>query len=265
VSEASRNIEDLVAPGYTQSGNGGFGAILVVTLALFICAGLYFKTIKPRERAFPETSAKLVQTQFVMNEKKEKPKPPKPKPKMEDDKSDKPIDLTHAPVLNQKADETVKEAPVPKDQQVVRRVYGLRRVYSTGLGAGGDMADAVIGKRGNTINTEVDTVTALPSDLKGRLVSITTVTTAPRLKSDVKPIYTKEMLDARVEGVIKAILTIDVDGRVKDVKILNDLGYGTRESAREAFLKWVFEPARRGSEPVATIITWSIRFVFLEG
>jgi len=108
--------------------------------------------------------------------------------------------LTKAPVLAQKADDIVKDAPPPKDQQVVRRVYGLRRIYSTGIGAGGDMADAVIGKRGNTINTDMDTLTATPADLKGRLVSITTVTTAPRLKSDVKPVYTKEMLDAKVEG-----------------------------------------------------------------
>ena len=127
------------------------------------------------------------------------------------------------------------------------------------------MADAVIGKRGNTINTEVDTITATQSDLKGRLVSITTVTTAPRLKSDVKPEYTKEMLDAKIEGVIKAVLTIDVDGHVKAVKILNDLGYGTREIARQAFLRYIFEPAKRGAEPVATVITWSMRFVFLEG
>jgi TonB family protein len=73
------------------------------------------------------------------------------------------------------------------------------------------------------------------------------------------------MIDAKVEGVIKAILTVDVDGKVKDVKILNDLGYGTKKSALEAVLKWVFEPARRGAESVATIITYSIRFVFLEG
>jgi outer membrane biosynthesis protein TonB len=65
--------------------------------------------------------------------------------------------------------------------------------------------------------------------------------------------------------VIKAILTVDVDGHVKDVKILNDLGYGTKKSALEAVLKWVFEPAKRGTEPVATIITYSIRFVFLNG
>jgi hypothetical protein len=263
--KGAASLEDLVAPGYTQSGDRGFGVVAVLTLALFICAGLYFRTIKPRERVFAENSTKIVQTQFVMNEKKEKPKPPKPKPRAEDDKSDKPIDLTKAPVLAQKADETIKDAPPPKDQQAVRRVYGLRRVYSTGLGAGGDMADAVIGKRGNTINTDVDTVTATPADLKGRLVSITTVTTAPVLKSYVKPEYTKEMIDAKVEGVIKTILTIDVDGRVKDVKILNDLGYGTRKSALDAVLKWIFEPARRGSEPVATIITYSIRFVFLEG
>ena len=259
------SFEDLIAPSYTQSGDRGFGVVAILTLALFILSGLYFKTVKPRERVFAENSAKIVQTQFVMNEKEEKPKPPKPKPKAEDEKPKEPIDLTKAPVLAQKADDIVKDAPPPKDQQVVRRVYGLRRGYSTGLGDGGEMADAVIGKRGNTINTDVDTVTAPPADLKGRLVSITTVTTAPRLKSDVKPVYTKEMLDAKVEGVIKAILTIDVDGHVKDVKILNDLGYGTRESAREAFLKWIFEPAKRGAEPVATIITYSIRFVFLEG
>ena len=71
-------LEDLVAPNYTRSGNNGFGFVVFLTLALFICAGLYFKTIKPRERALSEPSAKIVQTQFVMEEKKEKPKPPKP-------------------------------------------------------------------------------------------------------------------------------------------------------------------------------------------
>ena len=45
-------VEDLVAPGYTQPGSGPFGVVLVLTLALFICAGLYFRTIKPRERVF---------------------------------------------------------------------------------------------------------------------------------------------------------------------------------------------------------------------
>jgi Gram-negative bacterial TonB protein C-terminal len=258
-------FEDLVAPSYTEPGNNGFGVVVLLTLALFIGAGLYFKTIKPRERAIAESAAKLVQTQFVMQEKTEKPKPTKPKPKIEDEKSKEPIDLTKAPVLAQKADETVAQASPPKEQQVVRRVYGLRRVYSTGLGAGGEMADAVIGKRGNTINADVDTTTATPADLKGKLVSITTVTVAPRLISDVKPEYTKEMIAAKVEGVIKAVLTVDVDGHVKDVKILNDLGYGTKESARAAFLQWVFEPAKRGAEPVATIITYSIRFVFLNG
>ena len=83
-------LEDYVAPTYTQSGNNGFGFVVFLTLALFICAGLYFKTIKPRERVLSEPSTKIVQTQFVMEEKKEKPKPPKPKPKIEDEKSRNP-------------------------------------------------------------------------------------------------------------------------------------------------------------------------------
>jgi len=76
LSSKSTAFEDLVAPSYTEPGNNGFGVVVLLTLALFIGAGLYFKTIKPRERAIAESAAKLVQTQFVMREKTEKPKPP---------------------------------------------------------------------------------------------------------------------------------------------------------------------------------------------
>jgi hypothetical protein len=95
-------------------------------------------------------------------------------------------------------------------------------------------------------------------------VSITTVSTPPRLKHDVKPEYTKDMIAAKVEGVIKAELLVDIDGKVKEIKILNDLGFGTRERARDAFLQWEFDPAMRDNKPVATWITYSIRFVLLQ-
>jgi len=88
----------------------------------------------------------------------------------------------------------------------------------------------VIGKIGNTLDKDVDTVTATKKDLAGPLVSITTVTSAPRLRKEVKPDYTKEMIAAKVEGVIRAELLVGGDGKVKEVKILNDIGYGdTRE------------------------------------
>jgi TonB family protein len=146
----------------------------------------------------------------------------------------------------------------------VRRVYGLRRVFATGIGAGGSMGDAVIGKLGNTLNAPVDTVTATIKDLKGTVVPITTVTTAPEIITIVKPEYTREMKEARLDGVIKANILVDVDGRVKEVRILNDLGFGTAQKAREAFLQWVFKPAKRDGVAVAVWISYSIRFVFLE-
>jgi outer membrane biosynthesis protein TonB len=216
--------------------------------------------VKPLPVHYSAKPVTQITTQFVMPEKK---KPPAPRPKPVAPKQET-VDLTKAPLLNRKQDFTAPQTSVPQTKQVARPVYGLRRVYSTGIGAGGSVSEAVIGKLGNTLNKEIDTLTPTPKDIKGQLVSITSISTAPRLKHDVKPEYTKEMIAAKVEGVIKAELLVDIDGKVKEVRILNDLGYGTRERARNAFLQWEFDPAMRDGKPVATWISYSIRFVFLQ-
>jgi periplasmic protein TonB len=254
----------LLPPSAPPSSTGPFGVIFALTLAFFLGAGLYLKNVKPLPvKEFDETRTEMIKTQFLVQQQK-KPPPPKPKaPSEKKTEPKEPVDLTKAPLLNQKSDftapQTAQAAP-----QVARPVYGLRRVFSTGFGAGGSVADAVIGKRGNTLDKDIDTLTPAPKDMKGQLVSITTVSTAPRLKHTVKPEYTKEMIAAKVEGVIKAELLIDIDGRVKEIRILNDLGFGTRERARDAFLQWLFDPAMRDGKPVATWIPTSITFVFLQ-
>jgi hypothetical protein len=242
-----------------ETRNNGFNIIFTITLIAFIGAGLYLKAVKPLPVQYDEKRAVQIQTRFVVQEKK-KPEPPKPKPAAPKEA----VDLTKSPLLNQKQDFTASQQAAPQIKQEARPVYGLRRVFSTGLGAGGAVSEAVIGKLGNTLDKEVDTLTPTPKDMKGQLVSITSVSTAPRLKQDVKPEYTKEMIAARVEGVIRAQLLVDIDGKVKEVKILNDLGFGTRERARDAFLQWQFDPAMRDGKPVATWISYSIRFVFLQ-
>jgi TonB family protein len=255
---------ELLAGASRRSYKSPFGPIVAATMLLFVFAGLYLKTVKALPPRVDDKRVTVVTTQFVVPEKK-KPPPPKPKP-LEIEKDKQPVDLTKAPILNQKQDFTAQPQNVPtQSKQTARPVYGLRRVFSTGLGAGGAVSDAVIGKLGNTLDKDVDTVTATPSDIKGALVSITSVSTAPRLKKDVKPEYTKEMVAAKVEGVVRAELLVDIDGKVKEIKILNDLGYGTRDRAREAFLQWEFVPAMRDGKPVATWISYSIRFVFLQG
>ena len=254
----------LIMPPVPAPSGGSFGVIFTLTLALFIGMGLYLRTVKPLPvKEFDESKMQMIQTQFLIAEKK-KPPPLRPKaPSEKKTESKETVDLTKAPLLNQKTDFTAPQT-AQATPQTARPVYGLRRVFSTGFGAGGSVADAVIGKRGNTLNKDVDTLTPTPQDMKGQLVSITTVSTAPRLKHDVKPEYTKEMIAAKIEGVIKAELLVDIDGKVKEIRILNDLGFGTRERARDAFLQWEFEPAMRDGKPVATWITYSIRFVLLQ-
>jgi hypothetical protein len=236
-----------------------FGIIFTVTLALFVAAGLYLKTVKPLPVQFDEKRVTQIKTQFVVTEQK-KPQPPKPKAPA----AKEVVDLTKAPLLNQKQDFTAPQDNATPARQTPRPVYGLRRVYSTGFGAGGSVSDAVIGKIGNTLNKDIDTVTATKRDLSGPLVSISTVSSAPRLKKEVKPEYTKEMIDAKVEGIIRAELLVGGDGKIKEVKLLNDLGYGTRERARDLFLQLEFEPAMRDGKPVATWITFSLRYVLLQ-
>jgi protein TonB len=246
-----------------------FRATMVLSCAAFGAMGLYLSTHNPPANLLEEKMARARQVSFIIEEqKKTVVTQPKPKPVVAEKKEPipkEPIALTKKPELNQKIDEPAPDNSQAKTPEPVRRVYGLRKVYSTGIGEGGMAADAVIGKRGNTLATDIDTVMATPKDLKGTIAPITAVTQAPKLLKDIKPEYSKEMIDAKVEGPVKAHLLIDIDGSVKEVRILSDLGFGTKERATEAFLQWKFAPAKKGDQPVAVWITFSIRFVLLPG
>jgi protein TonB len=246
-----------------------FRTAMLLSFAVFGAMGYYLSTHNPPPQLLEEKMARARQVSFLIEEqKKTEVVQPKPKPVVAEKIEPlpkEPVDLTKKPELNKKIDEPAPDNSQAKTPEPVRRVYGLRKVYSTGIGEGGLAADAVIGKRGNTLATDIDTVTALPKDLKGTVAPITTVTQAPKLLKNVKPEYSKEMIDAKVEGSVKANLLIDSDGSVKEVRILSDLGFGTKERATEAFLQWKFAPAKKGDQPVAVWITFSIRFVLLPG
>jgi protein TonB len=238
-----------------------FGISLTVILGVCIGLGLFFHTIK----ALPEPLEKKIEeikTRFFIDEK-QKPKLVEKKKPVEKKTEENPIDLTKKPLLAQKLEDVPAE-PAPANAPLVKRVYGLRRVYSVGIGSQGGMSDAVIGKLGNTINKDVDTIAATKQQLKGALTPLTTVTAPPSLKNAVKPEYTKEMIEAKLEGVIRAELLIDIDGTVKEVRVLNDLGFGTKEASRKAFLQWTFEPAKVNKTPVAVWISFSMRFELIQ-
>jgi protein TonB len=249
-----------------------FFPVMMVSILVFGGIGLYLRVNNPPPETVVEQMSRMQQTRFIIEEPKpvpniEKPKP-KPKPKVKKEEAvipEEPIDLTKKPLLDQKKDE-IDELPPPEEvKKPPRRVYGLKKVYSTGIGASGSAADAIIGKRGNTLNTDIDTISATESDLKSPPVSITRVTSPPRPKTQVKPEYTKEMLENRVEGVVRVKVLVDIDGRVKQAIVLDDLGYGSKEKVAEACFKMVFEPGRIGEEPVSTWIMMRFRFKMLQG
>ena len=116
---------------------------------------------------------------------------------------EEPIDLTKNPVLAQKVDDVKPEPPKP-EAEPVRRVYGLRKVYSTGIGEGGSASDAVIGKQGDTLNADIDTLPATPKDLKGGRGADNSITKLAKSKYVFKPEYTQGMTDAKVAGNCKS-------------------------------------------------------------
>jgi len=243
-----------------------FSPVMAATVLVFAGIGWYLRTHNPPPVSIEERMSRIQQTRFIINEPKPVPKVEKPKPAAKEKKAEplpeEPIDLTKKPLLNQEKD-IIEDTPPPEKKKPVRRVYGLKKVYSMGIGASGGAGDAIIGKRGNTLNTDIDTITATESDLKSPPVSITRVTTAPRPKKMVKPEYTKEMLEARVEGVVRVKVLVDTDGRVKQAVVLDDLGYGSKAKVAEACFKSLFEPAMIGDEPVSTWIMIKIRFAML--
>lgn len=244
-----------------------FKIILATILTSSIFFALFLTSIKPvKQKISYKTS--VFKTQFIIQEKKliqnkiEKKTPKKIIPKKIEEKKpeEKPIDLTKKPELKKK-DDDIKE-PVKKEKKV-RRIYGLKKIYSKGIGTGGSLSDAVVGKLGNTLIKDIDTITATEEELQGEVVSVTTITTQPKYKKRVKPEYSQEMLDNAVEGIVKVKVLVDIDGKVKKAIALNDIGYGAAKLARQACFKALFEPAKRDGVPVAVWIIIPIRFVML--
>jgi hypothetical protein len=253
-------LNDLYLQEFTDIRRGRRGAdrlftgALTVSLVLFAILAVGVKKVKLTGMA-ATTAAAMQKMKVSFNLA----------PDPEKIKIAKPLDLTRKTKLAGQDNIEARPAADP-NAAPARAVYGLRRIFATGLGSGegGGGSNTLVAKLGNTLDKAPDTLTATVPDLKGKLVSVTTVTFMPKLKVTIKPIYSPEMLKNRVEGEIRAKLLIDVDGTVKQVIILHDIGYGSREAAIAAFSKCVFEPAKMGDIPVAVWIPIKFTFKMLD-
>ena len=86
--------------------------------------------------------------------------------------------------------------------------------------------------------------------------------TLPKVVSEVKPEYTPEAMQAKIEGTVLMTTVVRTDGMPSDITITKSLDaeYGLDQQAVAALSLWRFEPGRKGGKPVAVRVTVEMRF-----
>ncbi|MGB7759727.1 MAG: energy transducer TonB [Bryobacteraceae bacterium] len=74
--------------------------------------------------------------------------------------------------------------------------------------------------------------------------------TAPVLLVKTEPAYSEEARKGKVQGTVILIVEIDSNGRPRNIRIRQPLGFGLEERAVEAVSRWRFRPAYRNGKPV---------------
>ena len=84
----------------------------------------------------------------------------------------------------------------------------------------------------------------------------------PRVTMEVKPDYTNEARDQRIEGTIVLEIVVVADGSVGDVKVTRSLDtvYGLDANAVKAMKQWQFEPGKKDGKPIAVAVSVEMTF-----
>lgn len=86
--------------------------------------------------------------------------------------------------------------------------------------------------------------------------------TLPNVISEVKPQYTPEALQAKIQGTILMTAVVRTDGTPGDIEITKSLDteYGLDKQAVTALSQWRFEPGRKDGKRVPVRVTIEMRF-----
>ena len=85
-------------------------------------------------------------------------------------------------------------------------------------------------------------------------------TTQPRVIHTVQPEYTKQALDAKLQGVVAVSALVDVEGVPTDIKVARGLGMGLDEKAIECVKQWRFSPGSSHGDPIAVKVQIEVNF-----
>jgi TonB family protein len=83
---------------------------------------------------------------------------------------------------------------------------------------------------------------------------------APRLLYKEEPQYSEEARSAKYQGTVLLRIVVDVDGKAKDIDVVNGLGLGLDEQAVVAVQRWKFKPGEKDGLPVPVLANIEINF-----
>ncbi len=86
--------------------------------------------------------------------------------------------------------------------------------------------------------------------------------TLPSVVKSVKANYTKEAIQARIEGTVTMSAIVQSDGKIGEVKVTQSLDtqYGLDEAAVNAIKQWEFTPGTKDGTPVAVRVDVEMSF-----
>jgi protein TonB len=84
----------------------------------------------------------------------------------------------------------------------------------------------------------------------------------PTVVKSVKASYTKEAMEARIEGTVWLSVIVQNDGKVGEVKVTGSLDkqFGLDDEAVKAMKQWEFTPGTREGRPVAVRVDVEMTF-----
>ncbi len=245
-------------------------AFILLSLALHFTGGAvserYFGVL--RSRTNQKTSQKI-EVAVV-----ERPKPPPPPPKVEPPKPEPPKPLLHKPIplpkmiteappppkdLKPLPPPPTVEAPQPTPTPVVIPGLTLSSTSATG-----SFAVPV----GNTFGAP-GKIAANPADVHpykaehyapAYAVTENPVDMNNLTDEEMRKYYPPEALKEQLEAEVRAKITIDDDGSVVKVIILETAGHGFDDAARKLLMKKRFKPAKVNGQAVATEIPFTLHF-----
>lgn len=86
---------------------------------------------------------------------------------------------------------------------------------------------------------------------------------APSVTYKVKPAYTPEAKEAKIQGGVVLTLVVNAEGRADDIKVTRSLDPGLDANAVAAVSQWLFKPGTKDGQAVDVGVTIEINFRLL--